>query len=276
MIFLVNSCRLLSNSQSGSAKPILGAKMMVQKLIKQTGALSSLCVLMCCPFGNVYAQDDQATEILQQMSEVIAGLDEFIVTGDAYTDDRLDAGQIIEHSMDVTMRMSRPANAMRITNRDAELTKELYFGQGVLTVYNNTNNFYAQKDLPEGVDAAANYAVNELGIDAPMLDFVFNDVAGLLLEDAESVDYFGLSLFRGKTYHHIGIRQPEIDVQLWIAAEGPPLPGKMAISAKWEGGSPRSVFFFSWDTKPDFGRNSFSFEPPAGSTRIEFDFDANQ
>jgi hypothetical protein len=249
---------------------------MMQKLLKQAGALVSLCVLICCPVENSYAQDEQATEILHQMSAEIASLDSYVITGDGYTDDRLDAGQIIEHTMDVTMRMNRRDQAMRITNRSAESTKEIYFGEGVLTIYSRTENFYAQKDLPEGLDAAARFAVNELGIDAPMLDFVFNDIASHLLEDAESVDYFGLSLFRGKTYHHIGIRAPEVDLQFWVAAEGSPLPGKMAISAKWEGGSPRSVFFFSWDTEPDFGRNSFSFEPPAGSTRIEFDLDLDR
>ncbi len=248
----------------------------IVKLLRQVCALVSLGVLMCCAAGNIYAQDDQATEILHQMSAEIASLDSFVISGDGYTDDRLDAGQIIEHSMDVTMRMDRRNEAMRITNRDAETTKEIYFGSGVFTVYNNTRNFYAQRDMPGDVDAAARFAVNELGIDAPMLDFVFNDVASHLLEDAEAVDYFGLSLFRGKTYHHIGVREPEVDLQFWIAVEGPPLPGKMAISAKWDGGSPRSVFFFNWDTKPDFGRNAFNFEPPAGSTRIEFDLDLDQ
>ncbi len=243
---------------------------------KQACALVSICVMICWPIGNIYAQDNQATEILNQMSAEIASLDGFMISSDAYTDDRLDAGQIIEHSMDVTMRLDRRNEAMRITNRDAVSIKEIYYGDGILTVYGDLKNFYAQKDLPTGVNAAASFAVNELGIDIPLLDFVFNDIANHLLEDADSVDYFGLSRFRGKTYHHIGIRAPEIDLQFWIAAEGPPLPGKMAISAKWEGGSPRSVFFFSWDTDPDFGRNSFSFEPPAGSTRIEFDLDLDQ
>jgi len=240
---------------------------------KQACALVSVCMMICCPIGDSYAQDDQALEILQQMSAEIASLDSFMITGEGYTDDRLDAGQIIEHSMDVTMRVNKRNNAMRITNSDAEATKEIYFGNGVFTVYNNTRNFYAQRDMPGDVDAAARFAVNELGIDAPMLDFVINDVASNLLEDAEAVDYFGLSLFRGKTYHHIGVREPEVDLQLWIAAEGPPLPGKMAISAKWEAGTPRSVFFLNWDTKLDVGQNAFSFEPPAGSTRIEFEFD---
>ena len=249
---------------------------MIQKSFKQAGALASLCVLISYPVENIYAQDDQATEILHQMSAHIASLDSFVINGDGYTDDRLDAGQIVEHSMDVTMRMNRSSNAMRITNRDAESTKEIYFGEGVFTVYSKTENFYAQKDLPEGIDEAVQFAVDELGIDAPVLDFVSNDVAGFLLEGAESVEYLGLSLFRGMTYHHIAVRDAEIDLQFWVATEGPPLPGKMAISSKWEGGSPRSVFFFSWDTNPDFGRDSFGFVPPAGSTRIAFDIDLDQ
>lgn len=248
--------------------------MTVVKRFTKTGALISLCVLLCFPFASAQAQDDEATEILDQMSAAIAGLDEFVVSGDGYTDDRLDAGQIIEHSMDVVMRVNRPADALRITNSDAATTKEIYYGEGVFTVYSKDNNFYAQRDVPNGISAAADFAVNELGIDTPLLEFVFSNVAEFMLEDAESVDYFGLSLFRGKTHHHIGIRSAEIDVQLWVAAEGPPLPGKLAISAKWESGAPRSVFFLDWDTEPDFGRTSFKFEPPAGSAMIGFDLDS--
>ena len=243
--------------------------------IKQAGLMMTACVLIMSSTGIVYAQDSTATDILKKMSEEIAGLDEFIITGDGYVDARLDAGQIIEHSMDVTMRMRRP-DSMRITNVDAESTKEIYFGSDVLTVYSHARNFYAQADIPAGVDAAVDFAVNEIGIEAPVLDFISKDVVSNLLEDAESVQYLGLSRFRDMTYHHIGVRTSVADLQFWVAAEGPPLPGKMAISAKWEGGSPRSVFFFSWDTEPDFGGKSFSFEPPAGSTRIEFDLDLDQ
>ncbi len=249
--------------------------MKAHDFLKQSGALVSLIALTCWPIGNIHAEDDQATKVITSMGAAIASLDNFIVSGDGYVDARMDAGQIIEHSMDVTMRMSRP-NAMRITNHNAESTQEIYFGNGVLTVYSQTHNFYAQTDLPAGVDEAVSFAVNELGIDAPMLDFVASDVAGNFLRDAETVDYLGLSRFRDMTYHHIGIRMAEIDLQVWVAAEGPPLPGKMAISSKWEAGSPRSVFFFNWNTDPDFSGKSFRFEPPEGSTRIEFDLDSNQ
>jgi hypothetical protein len=73
------------------------------------------------------------------------------------------------------------------------------------------------------------------------------------------------------TYHHIGIRAPEFDLQIWIPTEGQPLPGKLAIRMKWEAGSPRSVFFFGWDTNPDISAEAFSFVPPVSATKIGFD-----
>ena len=104
-----------------------------------------------------------------------------------------------------------------------------------------------------------------------MLDFISGDVASFILQDAESVDYLGLSLFRGQSHHHIAIRTAEVDMQVWVLAEGAPLPAKMAISSKWEGGSPRSVFFFSWNTDVEIKRKNLRFEPPPGALKIEFD-----
>lgn len=165
--------------------------------------------LMLC--GPLYAEEvNSAREILNNMSAEIASLERFVIVGDGYSDARLAAGQMIEHSTDVTLRVSKP-DTLRLTNRTAESTKEIFFGQGVLTVYSETAGFYAQHSLSVGLDAAVDFAINDIGIDAPVLDLISNDAASYLTEDAESVDYMGLSMFRGKLYHHIAIRKPEID-----------------------------------------------------------------
>ena len=229
-----------------------------------------LWLIVCSPLSA--EETNSASAILKNMSAEIAALERFIVVGDGYTDARLAAGQIIEHSTDVTLRVSKP-DTLRLTNRTAESSKEVFFGQGVLTVSSESEGFYAQHSLPVGLDAAVDIAINEIGIDAPVLDLISNDVASYLTEDAESVDYLGLSMFRGKIYHHIGIRAPEIDVQLWVSKDEPVLPGKMSLSSKWEAGSPRSVFFFDWNTNPTIEPGSLRFEPPANATKIEFDLD---
>ncbi|MEH6581169.1 MAG: DUF2092 domain-containing protein [Halioglobus sp.] len=229
-----------------------------------------LWFIFCSPLSAEEA--NSAQDILKNMSAEIAAMERFVIVGDGYTDERLAAGQIIEHSTDVTLRVSKP-DTLRLTNRTAESNKEVFFGNGVLTVYSETAGFYAQHALPVGLDAAVEFAVNEVGIDAPVLDLISSNAAAHLTEDAESVDYLGLSLFRGRQYHHIGIRAPEIDIQLWVSSDGPPLPGKMAISSKWEAGSPRSVFFFDWNTNPKIEPGSLGFEPPANAIEIEFDLE---
>jgi hypothetical protein len=123
------------------------------------------------------------------------------------------------------------------------------------------------------MNEAVDFAINEIGIDAPVLEFVSSDVAQHLMKEAESIDYFGLSRFRGQNHHHIGIRTAETDVQVWVSAEGAPLPRKISISSKWDAGAPRSVYFFDWNVDPELKPKILRFVPPKGSTQIEFDLD---
>jgi hypothetical protein len=105
---------------------------------------------------------------------------------------------------------------------------------------------------------------------ATVLDFISANIADDMLADADEVRYLEKSLIRDRIYHHIGIRTSETDVQIWVAAEGRPLPGKLVISSKWEGGAPRFVAFFEWDTAPEFASDLFKFEPPEGAIEIGF------
>ena len=228
-------------------------------------------LLMCGLLANTAsAQEPDPRELLNRMGEAIASLDSYRISGDAYADARLDAGLIIEHASQATLSVRKP-DSVRITNKTSEDVKELFFGSGVLTVYTQSRNFYGQTEIPGGVESALDYATDEIGIDAPMIDFVTGKVAERLIRDATDVQYLDTSLIRGKIYEHVAIRTPEIDVQLWIAAEGLPLPGKMALSAKWDGGSPRTVVFMEWDTDPDIPSGALKFEPPEGAIKIDFE-----
>ncbi len=207
--------------------------------------------------------------LLYNMSNEIAKLDRFIVTGEAYVDARLAEGQIIEHASKVTVRVKRPSS-MRMTNQTSEGLKEIYFNAGVLTVSTQPQNYYAQAEIPEGIGAAAEFATRELGIDAPLIDLLMKNVSENLSKDARSIDYLGTSLIRDAIYNHIGIRGPEIDLQIWIPVDGPALPAKMVMTSKWEAGSPRFVAFLNWEVNPEIKADSFEFTPPEGAIKIQF------
>lgn len=98
------------------------------------------------------------------MSQTIGGLNRFVIHGDAYVDAGLDEGLVIEQSSQVTARVMR-SDALRITNKDAEGSKEIYFYDGTLTVSSQPRNFYAQTEIPKQIAAAVDFAVNELTID---------------------------------------------------------------------------------------------------------------
>ncbi len=217
--------------------------------------------------GNASAQEIDAAELLGRMGAEIASFDKFILSGEAYADARLGSGHIIENSSAVKMRVRKP-DSLHLSNVDAEDSKDLYFSGGVLTIFTKSLNYYGQTEVPDGVGAAVDFAINELGMDAPLLDFVSKDMSETMLENADEVRHLGKSLIRGKLYEHVTIRNSEVDIQIWIASEGRPLPGKLVINSKWEGGSPRFVVFMNWNLDPDFAADEFEFVPPSGAIKI--------
>ncbi len=260
----------LSRSKSRVDRSKKGAIMFDTKTCKSIWRTVVLGIVAGAFAAGASAQEVDAKALLERMSAEIAGLDSFIVHGDAYADARLDAGQIIEHSSQVTLRLRREPGSIRITNRNAENTKEIFFDDGLLSVYNTNDNFYAQTNIPKGVESMLDFAVNEVGIEVPLLDFVSANVADGFLRDADEVRYLDTSLIRDEIFHHIGIRTADVDIQIWVASKGRPLPGKLVISSKWEGGSPRFVGFFKWDTDPTFPRDLFRFDPPGDAIEVEF------
>jgi hypothetical protein len=247
-----------------------GTIMFGMKICKSIFSALTATIAVGAFAASASAQEVDAKALLEHMSAEIAGLDSFIVYGDAYADARLDAGQIIEHASQVTLRLRREPGSIRITNRNSEGTREIFFDDGSLSVYSTDDNFYAQTEIPKGVESMLDFAVNEVGIEAPLLDFVSANIADDFLQDADNVRYLGTSLIRDEIFHHIGIRTADVDIQIWVASKGRPLPGKLAISSKWEGGSPRFVGFFKWDTDPTFERDLFKFDSPGDAIEVEF------
>lgn len=247
-----------------------GAIMIGRKICNFIGLGVIAIVLLSAFATSVLSKELDPKLLIKQMSAEIAGLDSFILNGDAYSDARLANGQIIEHSSQVTLRLRRMPGAVHITNRDADNTKEIFFNDGLLSVYSKTEKFYAQRKVPKDLQAMLDFAVNEMDIDVPLLDFISATIADDLLKDAAAVRYLDTSLIRNEIFHHIGIRLQDVDVQLWIATKGRPLPGKLVITSKWQGGSPRFVAFFDWQINPNLPSTSFSFDPPDDAVAVKF------
>jgi hypothetical protein len=215
-------------------------------------------------------QDAKAIEVLEQMVAYKSTLDQVVITGVTSMDARLDAGLMVSNSEEISVSISRPGS-MRITNFDGEATKGLYFHNGMLSFFNSANMLYAQADIPEEIDAAMEFAMEELEIEAPLMDLIYKDAGSRLITSEVTILYLvDKARVGGTDCHHLAIRGPEVDIQLWIEEGDRPLPRQFMFTSKWEGGSPRFIANLSWETDPNFEPGFFEFKAPEGATKIRF------
>jgi hypothetical protein len=126
--------------------------------------------------------------------------------------------------------------------------------------------------VPGGLDAGMEYALETLGIDAPLMDLIYQDSFSRLAGTTDPVLYLtDKSRVGGVDCHQLAIRVEDADVQLLVQEGDSPLPRRMIITAKWEAGSPRFNAQMNWNTQPDFAEGTFEFAPPADAVQIQFE-----
>ncbi len=215
-------------------------------------------------------QDARAVEVLKQMAAYKSALDQVIIKAVTFTDARLGGGLVVSNSEEVSVSVNRPGS-LHISSFDGESKKSLYFNQGQLTVYGSTKNLYAQASIPDDIDAAIEFALEDLDIEAPLLDMIYKDTSTHLLGSDETILYLtDKARIGGADCHHLAIRGPEVDVQLWVEEGDRPVVRKIMIMSKWEGGSPRFMANLQWDTNPKFEPGLFDFKAPKDAMKVEF------
>jgi len=215
-------------------------------------------------------QDAKAIEVLKQMAAFKSSLDKAVITGVSFTDARLGAGLMVSNPEEVRVAINRPGS-MHIKSFDGETTKSLYFHDGSLTIFNSARNLYAQASIPEDIDAAMEFALEELGVEAPLMDMIYKDASTHLISSDETILYLtDNSRVGGTDCHHLAIRAPEADDQLWVEEGDRPVVRKLMITSRFEGGSPRFTANLHWDTSPTFEPGMFEFKAPEDAIKIEF------
>ncbi len=258
-----------------SSPPDLQTLNLENKLINRPRLyLAMLAVILS--FGMVGAQADgvrqdaKAIEVLKHMAAFKSSQDQVVIKGVTFTDARVGAGLMVANAEEVSVSIKRPGS-MLITSTDGEATKGFYFHDGLFTFFNSATRLYGQAEIPKDIEAAMEFALEELGIEAPLLDMIYKDASTHLLTSGETIMYLTDKARVGNAdCHHLAIRGAEIDVQLWVEEGDRPVTRKLMITSKWEGGSPRFVANLDWDTSPEFKPGFFEFKAPEDAEKIEF------
>lgn len=215
-------------------------------------------------------KDPRALEVLNKMAAYSGSIDQFVLKGEVFADARLDAGLIVSNPSEIVIKVDRPGSLF-MQGFDGIDTKQIYIHEGMLTLYNSETNFFARAKVPDSIDEAMQFMIDSLDLEMPLAEVIFANSAIELVSDQDTIMYLtDKSRIAGVDCHHIAVRGEEIDLQLWIEEGDQPTVRKMAMSMKWEGGSPRRTALMKMSKKEKLDSKAFEFTPPEGAQEIKF------
>jgi hypothetical protein len=184
-------------------------------------------------------------------------------------------GQKIHFDMLHRVAVQRPERIFWVTLYDDASKDSAWFSNGRFTFLREPANVWARVEVGPTVSEALSVISTDYNIVVPFVDVLSGDVEKLWLgEGVESVDYIGEAWTDGYWTHHVAMRKPGVDAEIWFRQGDAPFPVRMTIVRTDDAHQPEfSARFRRWSTHlPDDAIPQF--EPPEGSEQVEV-FPAN-
>jgi hypothetical protein len=207
--------------------------------------------------------------VLRQMSDLLAESSSFAFKAEEIIDEVLDSGFKAELSHTRTIALRRPGGV--VTNVDGDTAhRSAWFDGKTVTVLDRQHNRYAVVDTPNDIDEMLDYVAEAFDIVFPLADILHSDVYESLTAGAEYTSYLGIHQVEDIPCHHLAFANEWLEWQLWVAAEGEPLPRKLVITYIDEPGEPKyTARFLSWNLSPKLEDDLFVFKAPEGAHKME-------
>jgi len=174
----------------------------------------------------------------------------------------------IFHTMNVLVR--RPDRlAIQVTGDDG--SAKLFYDGKTLTVFNAEKNTYASVPAPNNLQEMLKDVVARHNIDFPLADFVAEAPNKAFLTGVTTGREVGTAMIDGKPTRHLFFTQtPGIELELWVDKDEKALPRRLIVTYRLLHGQPSFVAQFSdWNFNVHPSDAEFTFQPPAGATKVE-------
>jgi hypothetical protein len=215
--------------------------------------------------------EPQAAEIARAMCDCLKAAKRFTFKTESATDVRIaDGGLItIESNAEIAVRRPDGLRVLRESVKGRRLFQ--YDGHGV-NLLDLGKNLYAGTEAPATIDQTLDAIEEKLGIVVPLADLVCDDPYPSFSDVADSGSYLGVHPVRGKPCDLLVFENEVLEWQVWVSQAEPRVPLKLAIHYLTEPGVPRFVaHMFDWNLSADVPDSAFTFTPPDGAHRIEFE-----
>jgi len=220
--------------------------------------------------------EPKAQEVLKQMSDVLSSSPSFTFKALIVKEQVLPSGQKLQYDSTILVKMQRP-NALFVNKISGTKKQTMWYHDTTFTLLDKKNNFYATAQTPDNTEDMLDYIMESHGVNMPLADFVFNDLYLDLIENVLSGFYVAEVEVNGIKTHHLAFHQDNVDWQIWIDAEGDPVPRKFVITYRDLESVPQfAAFFKDWNLSAKFKTDEFVYQPSKGAVKIDFRSEQNR
>jgi hypothetical protein len=207
-----------------------------------------------------------AQAVLDRMTAALKSHKRYALTAQITREELLLYGYKLQHNETAKMWVESP-NHLRVELK-GDIKDRTYVYDGTqLVVYSPDANVYATSAAPGTLPELAG-ALLQAGVEMPLIDMLFHGYVGNLADDVRVGLVVGESEIDGVATDHLAFRQANIDWQLWVEKGARALPRKLLITTRYEVGDPQYEAVLTWDLAPRTNARTFTFDVPAGATRI--------
>ena len=122
------------------------------------------------------------------------------------------------------------SDALATTAKGDDVDRLFWYDGRQMTIVDRRDKVAAQTAAPGTIDATIDFAVSQLSVSLPLIDFLYSDPFAGLAEAMGDGEYLGLNDIDGVPCHHLSFSAGDADWQLWVDSGEQPVPVMMAIT----------------------------------------------
>lgn len=150
-------------------------------------------------------------------------------------------------------------------------SKRVWYQNGEMTIFDLPHQMYASTKAPSSIDAMLDEVAQKQNITLPLAKLAYSDPCQRIRKQIIYGGYIGVNDVNGEDCDHVAFSSRNVDLQLWLARTGKPVPRKIVINYRTEPGSPEYIAVLSdWKFPKEISESHFRPDLPKDAKRIEF------
>ena len=141
---------------------------------------------------------------------------------------------------------------------------ESWYNGKMLTIAAHPEKVFAQAPMPETIDRTLDALAERYDMALPMGDLFYGSAEKALLSDTTTGGYVGTENVGDTPCVHLAFQDIGVDWELWLPAQGEPLPKRFKVVQNERTGQPVvDLTFTAWDLAPQISDATFVPKVPA-------------